>query len=315
MIGIGILGFGTVGQAVARMVSDEGFRIAQETGHLPEVRAVGVRDLSKPREVPCEVLTDALTSVVDSPDVDVVIEVMGGLDPTEMLIRRAMANGKQVITANKMLLAQRWDALHSFGGVLRYEAAVGAAVPVIQVLRRLAATQQITRIEGILNGTTNFILTKMDREGLSFAPVLAEAQALGYAETDPSSDVDGWDAAYKLAILASIARGSGQSVKQIAVEGIRGVDAGAMELAADRGQRIKLIARMEDGRMSVRPETLPMDHPLARVDDTWNAITLSGPYFDQITLVGRGAGGNATASAVVSDLVDLLVARPKIMSA
>lgn len=305
-VGIGLLGLGTVGSGIAQVLSEQAFRIATETGVFPEIKAVGIRDLNKKRDVLLPCMTTDLTTVVDDPEVDIVIEVMGGLDPAEHLIRRALASGKPVITANKELLAKRWTNLHEFGGVLRYEASVMAAVPIIQVLKRLAATQPITRIEGILNGTTNFILTEMVSENKSFEEMLIEAQSLGYAEADPSSDVEGWDAAYKLAILSNLATGDAHPIKEIAVEGIQGVDPGMLELARDRGKVVKLIARFENGQLSVRPELIALEHPLAQVDGTLNAVTLTGPYFDTLTMVGRGAGGLATTSAIVSDLVDIL---------
>lgn len=285
------------------MLQDHCFRIATETGILPQLRIAGVRDTARYRTPAPPVLTSNLLEVVEAPEVEVVIEVMGGLSPAGDLIRRALQLEKPVITANKMLLAEEWAMLNEFGGDLSYEAAVAGAIPVVATLRTLVATQPITRIEAILNGTTNYILTAMTERGQDYASALAQAQELGYAEADPTSDVEGHDAAYKLVILASIVEGSARQVKHVERRGITRVSLDEIEEARQQGKVVKLVATYENGKMSVRPRALPLEsHPLARVNGVMNAVLIEGPALGTLFLEGAGAGGFATATSILSDL-------------
>lgn len=296
---IGLLGFGTVGTGVLELVS-------KNMWERFEVTKIGVRDTSKARAVEFFDVTSDLARVIQSDDVDIVVEVMGGIDPALALIKKALTMEKPVVTANKELIAKHYDELMAFGGDLRFEAAVAGGIPIIQVLRTLVQTNRIHSIQGILNGTTNFILTEMEKRGVEFPEILEEAQALGYAEADPTADVDGFDAMYKIAILGAIATGEQLDLDGIFREGIRDVRLGTIQAAAKAGKRIKLIASwtMEAGAR-VTPVALPIDHPLARVDGTFNAVTIVGDFVGELTLLGRGAGGHPTASAVCGDLANL----------
>lgn len=296
---IGLLGFGTVGTGVLELVS-------KNMWERFEVTKIGVRDTSKARAVEFSDVTSDLARVIQSDDVDIVVEVMGGIDPALALIKKALTMEKPVVTANKELIAKHYDELMAFGGDLRFEAAVAGGIPIIQVLRTLVQTNRIHSIQGILNGTTNFILTEMEKRGVEFPEILEEAQALGYAEADPTADVDGFDAMYKIAILGAIATGEQLDLDGIFREGIRDVRLGTIQAAAKAGKRIKLIASwtMEAGAR-VTPVALPIDHPLARVDGTFNAVTIVGDFVGELTLLGRGAGGHPTASAVCGDLANL----------
>lgn len=296
---IGLLGFGTVGTGVLELVS-------KNMWERFEVTKIGVRDTSKAREVEFSDVTSDLARVIQSDDVDIVVEVMGGIDPALALIKKALTMEKPVVTANKELIAKHYDELMAFGGDLRFEAAVAGGIPIIQVLRTLVQTNRIHSIQGILNGTTNFILTEMEKRGVEFPEILEEAQTLGYAEADPTADVDGFDAMYKIAILGAIATGEQLDLDGIYREGIRDVRLGTIQAAAKAGKRIKLIASwtMEAGAR-VTPVALPIDHPLARVDGTFNAVTIVGDFVGELTLLGRGAGGHPTASAVCGDLANL----------
>ncbi len=305
-IGIGLLGYGTVGAAVAQMVQDHGFRIATETGTLPLIRVAGVRDTSRHRDPMPPVLTSNLLEVVEAPEVDVVIEVMGGMNPAGALIRKALQLGKPVITANKMLMAEQWADLMEFGGELHFEAAVAGAIPIVETLSTLVATQPITRIEAILNGTTNYILTQMRHAGKTYDEALAEAQALGYAEAEPSSDVEGWDAAYKLVILASMIEGDARLVGEVDRDGITLVSQENIQKASAAGRTIKLVAQYERGDLTVGPVALESDHPLASVDGVENALVIEGPALGRLMLRGAGAGGLATATSVLSDLIRVI---------
>lgn len=298
--GIGLLGFGTVGTGVLEIVR-------QNLWERYDVEVVGVRDTSKPRPLASPTLTTNLLEVVEAPEVDVVVEVMGGVDPALELIKRALSLGKPVVTANKELLAKRYDELMAFGGQLMFEAAVGGGIPVVQTLKTLARSNRIQSIQGIVNGTTNFILTEMLARGVGYEEMLAEAQALGFAEADPTADVDGFDALYKIAILAAIASGEQQNLETASRAGIRSVTLEQLQLADRAGKRVKLIASWspEDG-IAVAPAALPLSHPLARVDGSFNAVTIVGDFVGELTLIGRGAGSHPTASAVAGDLVQLL---------
>ncbi len=296
---IGLLGFGTVGTGVLELV-------AKNMWDRFEVTTVGVRNTSKPRALDFPTVTSNLQEVVDSDEVDIVVEAMGGLEPALTLIKRALSLEKPVVTANKELIAKHYDELMAFGGDLRFEAAVAGGIPIIQVLKVLAQTNRIESIQGILNGTTNFMLTEMEARGVGFEEMLAEAQALGYAEADPTSDVDGFDAMYKIAILGAIASGEQLDLDLISREGIREVRPGTLADASKFGKRVKLIASWTiEGGARVAPVALPIEHPLARVDGPFNAVVVRGDFVGEVTLIGRGAGGHPTASAICGDLAAL----------
>lgn len=313
-IGIGLLGFGTVGVGAYRMLADNRDAIVRKIGREFEVVRIGIRDAAKPRIADASLLTTELEQVVDDPRVSIVVEVMGGLDPAGPLIERALRNGKHVVTANKELLAKHGASLINLaaqqGLDLHFEAAVGGGIPLIQPLRHQLSGNDVLKMMGILNGTTNFILTKMAEEGRELEDVLAEAQRLGYAEADPTSDVDGYDAQYKLAILASLAYAKEVPVEGVFREGIRGVSKRDMQFADVLGYRIKLVGVVEalpgDRILArVHPTLLKKDHPLARVDDVYNALWLRGDFVGDVMFTGRGAGAEATGSAIVGDIMDV----------
>lgn len=309
-----MLGFGTVGSGVYRMLADNREAIARKAGFPVEVVRVGVRDLAKPREAPAGLFTDDLGSVVDDTTLDVVLELMGGVEPAGPLVERALANGISVVTANKELMAKSGARLVGAAKVkgldLHYEAAVGGGIPLVQPLKHQLAGNDVIRMMGILNGTTNYILTAMQERGAEFADVLAEAQALGYAEADPTADVDGWDTMYKISILASIAFGRQVDVEGVHREGIRRVAKADIAAALALGYRIKLLGvadacEGERVRVRVHPALVPLDHPLASVSGVYNALFLQGDFVGDLMFSGRGAGSDPTASAVVGDLIDV----------
>ncbi len=299
---IGLLGFGCVGGGVWEILSQEAERIADLCGDRVEIARIGVRDLGRPRTAPRELFTDDCPSICTDPSLAAVIEVTGGVDPTWSWLEAAIRSGKPVVTANKELLAKRWDELMALGGKVRYEAAVCAGVPVIQTLREALAADSVGSILGVMNGTTNYILTRMEREGLGFDEILADAQQLGYAEADPTSDVDGWDAAYKLRILSRLAGDASSGEWQC--HGIRGIQLEDLVAAKRLGYRIKLLAQWPPAR--VEPTLLPLDHPLAALEGTENGVSFGTKYAGRLTITGRGAGAHPTAAGVVADLVCLL---------
>jgi len=261
---------------------------------------------------PSHLTTDAV-SVVEDPDVDVVVELMGGVEPARTLVAKALAGGKPVVTANKALLAAMGSELFTIadtaGVDLLFEAAVAGGIPFIRPLRESLAGEHISRVMGIVNGTTNYILTKMTEDGAEYADALAEAQALGYAEADPTADVEGHDAAAKAAIIGSIAYGSRIVIDDVYVEGISAISASDIEQATKLGYVIKLLAIVEsfgvDGIAArVHPTLVPETHPLAAVRDSFNAIFVEGAAVGDLMFYGRGAGGGPTASAVLGDLID-----------
>jgi homoserine dehydrogenase len=314
-IRIGLLGCGTVGQAVVRMIQERRGTIERASGHRLEVGPILVRDLAKPRPGvdPGKLTTDP-AAVLEDPTVRMVIEVMGGLDPALAYLERAFAAGKSVVTANKQLLAHHGPELlrmaEQAGAELRFEASVGAAIPVIKALRESLLAAEIGAVTGIVNGTTNYMLTEMRRSGLSYAEALSQAQELGYAEADPTDDVGGGDAAAKLAIMSSIAFHTQVRFADVAHEGIDTLQAEDVEIAADLGFEIKLLAaaRLDQGGVSagVHPMLVPIGHPLASIGGPDNAVLLESPSAGEIMLVGPGAGGDATASAVLADVLSIL---------
>ncbi len=319
---VGVLGCGNVGAALVQLVADRGDEIATRTGIRLEVAKVAVRSLTRKRPVHLaeEILTREAADVVADPSVDVIVEVIGGIEPARELILAALAAGKPVITANKELLANHGAELFvaaSEAGVdLLFEAAVAGGIPILRPLRESLIGEDIRRIMGIVNGTTNFILTRMSEEGTSYAEALSEAQQLGYAERDPTADVEGFDAGAKAAILASIAFGAKVVAGDVYHEGISNITATDIAFATRLGYVIKLLAVAElvevaDGpdevAVRVHPAMVPAAHPLAGVRDSFNAVFVEGAAVGDLMFYGRGAGGNPTGSAVLGDLVDAAV--------
>ncbi len=312
-IRIGMLGCGTVGAATIRLLHDHADDIAMRAGCRVAVTRVAVRDPDRDRGVPLagEVFTDDAASIVDDPQIDVVCELIGGIEPAKHLLLGAIAGGKSVVTANKELLATEgkdlFDAADAAGLDLLFEAAVAGGIPLIRPLKESLAGERVGRLTGIVNGTTNYILTRMSEHGSSFDEALAEAQRLGYAEADPTADVDGSDAAAKCAILASIAFNSRVVAGDVYREGIAGVTAVDIADARRMGYVVKLlaIAELDGGEISVRvhPAMMPDTHPLAAVRGAFNAVFVEGKHVGELMFYGPGAGGDATATAVVGDLV------------
>ena len=314
-VGVALLGYGTVGAAVHRLLVESGDEIERATGHRLNVVHALVRDPAKERGFPVAegVLTTDFESIRDDPAVTVVAEVMGGLDPAGRYVRELLGAGKPVVTANKQLVAREGAALFaaaSEAGVqLRFEASVCAAIPVVKVLRESLVVSNVHRVLGIVNGTTNFVLSRMEAGG-SYAEALAEAQALGYAEADPTDDVTGADAAAKMAILATVAFGSRVELADVEALGIDVVEPAHVAAAAELGMVIRLVGiatLSPDGvDVRVRPAFVDRAHSLAAIDGAFNAVMLQGDAIREITLEGPGAGGIETASAVVADLVSVV---------
>lgn len=312
-VGIGFLGAGTVGSALIRRLLLESDAIVAKTGLHMVVEGIAVRDTAKARgvDIPPELLTSRGEIVVDNPNVQIVVEVMGGLDPAGALVRRALESGKAVVTANKELMAARGsellEAADSSGVSLLFEAAVGGGIPIIRPLSESLAGERITSLLGIVNGTTNYILTGMVERGAPYAEVLAEAQRLGYAEADPSADVGGADAASKAAILASLAFGRWVDGAQVPREGIDTLRIKDFDFARRLGYTPKLLAIAEDGpegmAVRVHPTLVPVDHPLAAVRGATNAVYVSGPSIGKLLFTGPGAGGEPTATALLGDVI------------
>jgi homoserine dehydrogenase len=314
-IRIGLLGCGTVGSALAELIAAEGDDIEARTGLRLVVTRVAVRDLAADRgpAVAPALLTDDPAAVVTDPDIDLVVEVMGTVHPAEELVLDALKAGKPVVSANKELLARSgadlFAAAEAAGVDLLFEAAVAGGVPIVRPLRESLLGEPVRRILGIVNGTTNYILTRMAEAGASYAEALAEAQALGYAEADPTADVEGHDAGAKIAILASIAFGMQVTAADVDLEGISGVTADDIAFAARKGFVIKLLAVAErhgDGavEVGVHPTFVPATHPLANVRESFNAVFVHGDAVGDLMFYGRGAGGRPTASAVLGDIID-----------
>ncbi|MEH2332578.1 homoserine dehydrogenase [Nostoc sp.] len=313
---LGILGLGTVGTGTVQLLQDSAGRhpLLQEI----EIYRVGVRSLDKLRavELSTEVLTADLESIVNDPAVDIVVEVMGGLEPARSLILKALSNGKHVVTANKAAIArfgaEIFTTANQAGVYVMLEAAVGGGIPVIQPLKQSLSVNRIHTVTGIVNGTTNYILTRMQTEGSNFNDVLADAQRLGYAEADPTADVDGLDAADKIAILASLGFGGRINLQDVYTEGIRQVSKTDIAYAEKLGFVIKLLAIAKRDTSSsplsvrVHPTLVPQAHPLASINGVYNAILIEGEPIGQVMFFGPGAGAGATASAVTSDILNLV---------
>jgi homoserine dehydrogenase len=312
-IRVGLLGCGTVGAAVVRTLHEHVDDIARRAGVRVVVTRVAVRDAGKDRGVPlpADAFTTDAAAIVDDPEVDLIVELLGGIEPPRSLIGRALAAGKPVVTANKELLAHHggelFGAASAAGLDLRFEAAVAGGVPLIRPLQESLAGERVDRILGIVNGTTNYILTQMSERGWGFDEALAEAQRLGYAEADPTADVEGFDAAAKCAILATLAFDSEVTADDVYREGITSITAQDIADAARLGYVVKLlaIAELDDGEVSARvhPAMVPVGHPLASVREAFNAVFVEGSKVGQLMFYGRGAGGDPTATSVVGDVV------------
>lgn len=312
-IRVGLLGFGTVGTGTYKMLEGNRESILKRVGMPIEIAKIGIKNEDKDRIASRDLLTTDLESIVNDPTIDVIIEVIGGVDPAYALLVKALENGKHVVTANKELIAKHGPELMRIAGKksldLHFEAAVGGGIPLVQPLKHQLAGNDVLKMMGILNGTTNYILTQMTEKKQSLEVALRDAQALGYAEPDPTADVDGFDAQYKLAILSSIAFSTEVSVDKIYREGIRRIEADDINMARILGYRIKLIGIVEampNGILArVHPTLLPRKHPLANVHDVYNAVQIKGDFVGDVIFSGRGAGSAPTASAVVGDLIDV----------
>jgi homoserine dehydrogenase len=313
-LGVGLLGLGTVGTGVARVLLGKSDALERRIGRPVRICRVLVRDPDKPRGVSLSVplVTDAL-AVIDDPSVDIVVEVIGGEEPARSLILQAIERGKHVVTANKEVMAKHGPAILAAaaerGVTVAYEASVGGGIPLIGPFQLDLAANNITSVVGIVNGTTNYILTRMTESGASFGDALKEAQDLGYAEPDPTNDVEAWDAAYKLAILASLAFGAPVMPEQVWREGITQVSQRDILYAAELGYRVKLlaIARLLEGQVEARvhPSLVHQGSMLASVDGSFNAVQVEGDLIGSALFYGRGAGSEPTASAVIADLIAL----------
>ncbi|MGD0706688.1 MAG: homoserine dehydrogenase [Trebonia sp.] len=309
---VALLGCGVVGTQVARLLDEEAAELAVRSGAQLEIAGIAVRRLSHPRPgIDRDLLTTDAMGLATRPDVDIVVEVIGGIEPAHSLILAAMERGKPVVSANKALLAEHGEQIHrvsrDYGADLYYEAAVAGAIPILRPLRESLAGDTVHRVMGIVNGTTNFILDRMDSSGADFSESLEEAQALGYAEPDPTADVEGFDAAAKAAILASLAFHTRVTASDVYREGITEVTAADIASAKVLGRIVKLLAiceRTDDGvAVRVHPAMIPRTHPLATVGGAYNAVFVDAKSAGQLMFYGAGAGGTPTASAVLGDIV------------
>ncbi|NLC11375.1 MAG: homoserine dehydrogenase [Firmicutes bacterium] len=313
-IKIGLLGLGTVGSGAYKIIEKNQDLLKSRTGIGFEVTKILVSNPQKKRRVnvPQELLTTDTSSILHDPQIDVVVELMGGVTASYHYIKEALEQGKYVVTANKDLMATKGEELHRLAAEknvkIFYEASVGGGIPLIRPLQNSLGANRILRIMGIINGTTNYILTKMSLESMDFDSALAEAQAKGFAEKDPSSDLEGWDAAYKLAILARLAFDSAIDIDDVHREGISMVDIRDIQYAKELGFTIKLLAIGEDLEkgiaLKVHPTLVPLNHPLASVNHEFNALFVEGDAVGEVMFFGRGAGEMPTGSSVVADLMD-----------
>lgn len=319
IVRIGVIGHGTVGAAFVRLVERQSQTIAARSGVQLEVSRIAVRDTAKHAVLGLngDIFCSDADSVVNDPNIDLVVEVMGGIDKPRALIHSALKNGKPVVTANKELLANHgmelFLAADNAGIDLLFEAAVCGGIPLMRPLRESLRGEPIRRVLGIVNGTTNFILTKMSEDGASYASALAEAQQLGYAEANPTADVEGLDAAAKIAIIASIAFGCNVVADDVYSEGITKINAADIAMAQRLGYAVKLLAIAECDRTSqrvsvrVHPAMVPKHHPLASVRDSFNAVVVDGDASGSLMFYGRGAGGDPTASSILGDVIDAAI--------
>jgi homoserine dehydrogenase len=314
-IAIGVLGCGVVGTGTLRVLHENAAALERQIGARLQVKRVCVRDLDKPRDVALDrsrFTTDA-SEVLDDPEIEIVAELIGGIEPAGDYIRRALRSGKHVVTANKELIAKAGQELLVEAAERRrdlyFEGAVAGGIPIIRAMKVSLSANRVEEVMGIVNGTTNYILTQMAQNGLDFGVALAEAQARGYAEADPTDDVDGFDAAYKLTILASIAFQSRVPLEKVFHEGIRGITERDIAYARELGYVIKLLAvareRPEGLELRVHPAMLPLGHPLAAVNDVFNAVLVRGNAVGEVMFFGRGAGSLPTGSSVAGDILEV----------
>ncbi|MEO7428287.1 MAG: homoserine dehydrogenase [Acidimicrobiales bacterium] len=322
VVRIGVLGCGNVGAPLVELIATQGDAVEARTGLRLAVTRIAVRDVAKPRAAAIDptLLTTDAEGVVNDPEIDIVVELIGGIDPARDLILGALKAGKPVITGNKELLAkcgaELFQAAEGASVDLLFEAAVAGGIPIVRPLRESLVGERITRVMGIVNGTTNYILTRMTEAGASYADALAEAQALGYAEADPTADVEGYDAGAKAAIIASIAFGAAIVADDVHHEGITGITEMDIAFAKRMGFVIKLLAVAEQddaGAIGVRvhPAMVPLEHPLAAVRESFNAVFIEGASVGDLMFYGRGAGGSPTASAILGDVIDAALNRHK----
>lgn len=313
-INIGLLGLGTVGTGVVKVLQENKHNIEQKIGRSIAVKKILVKNTAKSRNIDCDAyITDDPDAILNDPDIDIIVEVMGGESPAKDYIIKALTAGKHVVTANKDVIAKYgrdlFAAAEATSVDLMFEGSVGGGIPIIRPLKQCLAANKITEVMGIVNGTTNYMLTKMTQEHVDFADVLKEAQAKGYAEADPTADVGGWDAARKIAILSSIAFGTRVSLSDVYVEGITEITLQDIEYASELNYVIKLLAIAKEDEQGidvrVHPAFIPSDHPLATVNDVYNAIYVKGDAVGETMFYGRGAGQMPTASAVTADIIDV----------
>jgi len=311
MVKIGILGVGTVGASVANILETNADILEARAGKKIVAKSGVVKNLNKERDVSIK-LSDNPYDVVDDPEIDIVVELMGGIEEPYELVKKALQNGKAVVTANKALLAYHRYELQEIAGdiPLMYEASTAGGIPIIGALRSGLAANHIESIQGIMNGTTNYMLTKMINESALYDDILKESQELGYAEADPTFDVGGFDASHKLLILASIAYGIDAKPEDILIEGIQNITATDVAFAKDFGYEIKLLGiakKVENGvELRVHPTMIPASSMIAKVDGVMNAVSVVGDRVGETMYYGAGAGGDATASAVIADIVDIV---------
>ncbi len=314
-INIGLLGFGTVGSGVAMVLKENAHEITQKVGAQLKLKKVLVRDVNKKRPYLEDIhLTENVEDIIEDKDIDIVIELMGGINPAKEYMLRAISNGKSVVTANKDVVAaygsELFNAAEKNNVDIRYEASVGGGIPIITPLKQCLTGNRISEVMGIVNGTTNYMLTKMTKEGSDYDTVLKQAQEKGYAEANPAADVEGMDAARKAAILASIAFNTKVPLENVSVEGITKITQSDIEYAAQLGYVVKLLAIARDIpekgiNVRVHPSFLPTEHPLSNVNDVFNAIFIRGNAIGEAMFYGQGAGSLPTASAVMADVIEV----------
>ena len=314
-IKIGLLGLGTVGSGVYKIIERQKEEMVKKTGARLEIAGILVHNLNKVRDgVDTSLLTDRWEDIINNDEISIVIEVMGGIEPAKTMILEALNSGKNVVTANKDLVAEYGrellDAAENNGVDFLFEAAVAGGIPIIRPLKQCLAANEMDEVIGIVNGTTNYILTKMFEEGMDFDEALAKATELGYAEADPTADIEGLDAGRKVAIMASIAFHSRVTFSDVYTEGITKISARDINYAKEFGNVIKLLGvahNTEDGiEVSVHPMMIPQEHPLASVRDSFNAVFVHGDAVDDVMFYGRGAGEFPTASAIMGDVIDVV---------
>ena len=313
-IKLGLLGFGNVGKGVFKILNNNAESIEQKVGGSISIEKILVRDVKKDRgiEVNQDLLTDNVDTILEDPNIGIVVELLGGIEPAKEYVLKAFQAGKTVVTANKDLIAQHGEELFAMAKEhncdFLFEGSVGGGIPIIRPLKQCLAANKIEEVMGIINGTTNYMLTKMTNEGSNFEDVLTEAQAKGYAESDPTADIEGYDAARKLAILASIAFNTRVTLDNVYVEGITKITAEDITYAKELGYIIKLlaVAKNLNGKVEVRvhPTFISQKHPLAAVNDVYNAIFIKGDAVGEAMFFGRGAGEMPTGSAVAGDILD-----------